>query len=429
MTGSINRRGFLGGSGVAMGTFAFTAAKGWASGNAPSDRVTVGVMGLSRGRALATGFAKTPGVTVKYCCDVDQDRADAGADAVRKTVGDQSPEAIQDFRRILDDSDVDALVCAAPNHWHGPATILGCKADKHVYVEKPACHNPWEGEMMVEAARKYNKAVQMGSQRRSSPQLIEAVEAIKDGAIGRLYHARSFYNSRRGSIGFADPSEAPSQIDYELWQGPAPRRPFKSNVVHYNWHWFWHWGNGELGNNGVHGLDLVRWGLGVDLPISVVSTGGRYVFDDEQETPDTHTVSFEFPDRISADWQGLSCNGNAPAPFVIFFGTDGALEMFGNGSYTIKDNAGQEVKSVRGVLGEPEHLTNFVNAIRNDTPLALNAEIEQGVKSTLLCHLGNIAHRVGRSLKCDPSNGKIQNDDEAMSFWKREYAEGWEPTV
>ena len=429
MTGGINRRRFLEGSGAAAGGLAFTAATGWASDDAPSNRVTVGVMGLSRGRALAVGFARQPGVTVKYCCDVDLDRAGAGADAVRKSGTDQSPEAIQDFRRILDDPEVDALVCAAPNHWHGPATILGCKAGKNVYVEKPACHNPHEGELMVEAARKYGKAVQLGTQRRSSPQLIEAVLAMQDGAIGRLYHARSFYNNRRGSIGHADPSDPPSNLDYELWQGPAPRKPYKSNVVHYNWHWFWHWGNGELGNNGVHALDLVRWGLGVEFPTHVVSTGGRYVFDDDQQTPDTHTVSFEFPGRISADWQGLSCNGNDPGPFVIFYGTEGALEMFGNGTYTIKDNAGKEVKSVKGVLGEPEHLANFLSAIRADTPLDLNAEIDKGVKSTLLCHLGNIAQRTGRALKCDPANGRIVGDEEAMTHWRRDYANGWAPTV
>ena len=366
MTGPINRRRFVGGTSAALGALSFGTAKGWArQGGGPNDRVTIGVMGQQRGMALATGFAEVPGVVVKYCCDADSKRAEAGADAVRK-IGDQSPRAIQDFRAILDDPEVDALVCAAPNHWHGPATILGCQAGKNVYVEKPACHNPREGELMLRAARESGKAVQLGTQRRSSPQIREAIASLGDGAIGRVYHARSYYNNQRPSIGTTMPSEPPAELDYELWQGPAPRTPFKSNVVHYNWHWFWHWGNGELGNNGVHGLDLVRWGLGADYPTRVVSNGGRYVFDDDQQTPDTHTVSYEFPDGMTADWQGLSCNGNGPGPFVSFYGTEGALHLSWNGPYTIADNAGKEVKQVSGVLGEPEHLSNFIAAIRND---------------------------------------------------------------
>lgn len=430
MTGPLHRRRFLGTSGAAIGA-TFAAKTGWARGqDAPSNRVTIGVMGQSRGKALATGFAKQPGVTVKYCCDVDSKRAADGADAVR-AAGDQSPEPIQDFRRILDDPEVDALVCAAPNHWHGPATILGCAAGKHVYVEKPACHNPHEGELMVEAARKHKRAVQLGTQRRSSPQLIEAMAMLHDGLIGRVYHARSFYESSRGSIGHADPSQPPEYIDYELWQGPAPRQPFKSNVVHYNWHWFWHWGNGELGNNGVHALDLVRWGLDADYPTRVTSTGGRYVFpDDDQQTPDTHTVSFEFPGNVSADWQGLSCNRSIPTPFVVFYGTEGALSFGWNGELTATDPDGKVIREIpRPRLGEPEHLANFLAAIRNDATLDLNAEIEKGVKSTLLCHLGNIAQRVDRVLHVDEKTGRIVGDDEAMGLWSREYADGWAPKV
>ncbi len=429
MTGPMHRRDFLGRTALtgAAAAASLTAARGWAAEDAPSKQVTIGVMGLERGKALATGFARQPGCVVKYACDVDIQRAQAGAKAVADISGD-APEAIQDFRKILDDPEIDALIVAAPNHWHAPATILGCDAGKHVYVEKPCSHNPREGELMVEAARKHKKAVQMGSQRRSSEAQQELMAMLKDGIIGRVYHARTFYNNARGSIGHAEPSAAPGHIDYDLWQGPAPHKPFKSNVVHYNWHWFWHWGNGELGNNGVHALDLARWGLGVDYPIKVTSLGGRYVYEDDQETPDTQTVAYEFPGKISCTWEGLSCNryGNA---FVTFYGTEGAVDVFGNSSFKVYDPAKKLVKEVDGNNGDAEHLHDFLSAIRDDKPTRLNAEIAEGHKSTLLCHLGNIAQRTGRALECNPQNGHIEGDSEAMELWTRQYEHGWDPKV
>jgi predicted dehydrogenase len=218
------------------------------------------------------------------------------------------------------------LICAAPNHWHAPSTILACSANKHVYVEKPCCHNPREGELMIEAARKHNRAVQMGSQRRSGPGTIQAIKALHEGVIGRVYLARSWYNNRRGPIGKGKPTAAPKHLEYDLWQGPAPRVPYMDNRVHYNWHWFWHWGNGELGNNGIHTLDLCRWGLAVDYPIRVTSSGNRYHWNDDQQTPDTHTVCFEFKGKKQISWQGKSCNRHRGS-FVTFYGTDGTLDL------------------------------------------------------------------------------------------------------
>ncbi len=429
MTGTLDRRQFLGRSGFAAGTLAFGTATGWAKGGeAPSDRIVVGVMGLARGKSLATGFTGLPGVTVKYACDVDRNRAEAGADAVAKAGG-ETPVVTQDFRTILDDPEVDALVCAAPNHWHAPATILACQAGKHVYVEKPCCHNPQEGEWMVRVARDHDRVVQMGTQRRSSRAVAEAIAAIRDGVIGRVYHARAYYFNSRGSIGRVTHSAPPTELDYELWQGPAPRRPFSPAFVHYNWHWFWHYGNGELGNNGVHALDLCRWGLDVTYPTRVVSNGGRYAFDDDQETPDTHTVAFSFDGGVSIDWQGLSCNRHGHGPFVSFFGSDGALDINGGGDVTRFDARNREVERIDGNNGDREHLANFVEAIREQAPNQLNAEILDGYRSTLLCLLGNIAHRVDRVLTCDPESGRILNDGEAMAHWAREYDERWAPKV
>lgn len=428
MAGKIDRRQFLGQTATAGAAVALGVAGGAAAEKSASETVVVGVMGLSRGRSLARTFAKQEGVEVKYCCDVDSGRAARGAEGV-ETIRGKRPQAITDFRRILDDPDVDALVCAAPNHWHAPAAILGCTAGKHVYVEKPCCHNPREGELMVEAARKHNRAVQMGSQRRSAPGTIEAIGRLREGAIGRLYRAQCWYRNIRGPIGTGKPAAVPDYLDYELWQGPAPRRPYLDNRVHYNWHWLWHWGNGELGNNGVHTLDLCRWGMQVDYPVRVTSSGGRYRFDDDQQTPDTHTVCYEFQGDKQITWDGLSCNRHGGG-FVTFFGEAGALDLESNGTYRIYDDRDKLVTEEKGgTVGDNEHIANFVAAIRNDKPLSLNAEIEKGYKSTLLCHLGNIAHRTGRALNCDPKNGHIAGDEEAMQLWSREYEPGWEPRV
>ncbi len=434
-SGGLNRRRFLEQSalaGAAAGlVFAPRGVHAQASGDGPetSRKIVVGVMGLSRGRSLATTFARRPGVEVKYVCDVDSERAASCVKLLEGTGVPRPAQPITDFRRILDDKEVDALVCAAPNHWHAPATILGCVAGKHVYVEKPCSHNPWEGETMVQAARKYNRAVQVGTQRRSSDGTAAAVKALRDGVIGRVYLARSWYTNLRGSIGHGQVAEVPSQLDYELWQGPAPRQPYLDNVVHYNWHWRWHWGNGELGNNGVHTLDLCRWGMGVDFPTRVTSSGGRYHYQDDQETPDTHTVCFEFPGRQSITWEGLSCNRHGGG-FCTFYGEEGALELDSNGTFIVYDRQDKKVSENRGTTrGDTEHVDNFLAAIRSEDPASLNAEIAEGHKSTLLCHLGNIAQRTGRTLNCDPENGRIQNDAEAMELWKREYAPNWEPKL
>jgi predicted dehydrogenase len=393
----------------------------------PLRTVIVGVMGLGRGAALAAGLARQPAVEIRYVCDVDSLRLGAVAADVEKATG-SPPQAVVDFRRILDDPQVDALFCAAPNHWHGPATLLACAAGKHVYVEKPCSHNPWEGEAMVRASQRYARAVQMGAQRRSSPVLRPLIGSLHAGRIGRIYFAASDHSATRSGIGHGVRVEVPPHLNYELWQGPAPRRPYVDNCVHYNWHWRWHWGNGELGNNGVHGLDICRWGMGVDYPTRVCSSGGRYRYDDDQETPDTHVVTFEFEGDRAICWTGTSCSAHGGA-FVTFFGEEGTVEVDGSCGYRLFDRDDRLVESVEGARGDDEHLGDFLRAIREETPQRLNLPIEEGHKSTLLCHLGNIAHRTGRALTCDPTRGSIEGDTDAMRFWQREYAEGWEPSV
>lgn len=425
-----SRRAFVASAGVAAAGVSSNNVAASLSLSSAADKVVVGVMGLSRGMALAKVFAEMPNVEVKYLCETDSNRLAAAMKSFAPTV-DNDVVATGDFRDILNDPDVDALVCAAPNHWHAPAAILACSAGKHCYVEKPCSHNPWEGELVVEAARRHKRCVQMGSQRRSAEKIIDAIRMVHDGRIGRVYYSRSWYANLRGSIGEGTPAPVPPHIDYDLWQGPAPRQPFTSNRLPYNWHWVWHYGNGELGNNGIHSMDLSRWGLDVDYPTRVVSSGGRYRFDDSQQTADTHMVSFEFEGGKQMVWEGLSCNrlGLDGSSFgVSFHGEDGSIKL-NTWGYTIHDQKGKQIESVEGVRSDADHIANFVAAIRADDPASLNAEIEEGHKSTLLCHLGNIAHRTGDTINCDPSNGHIVDNAAAQELWKRDYEPGWEPKV
>ena len=423
MSEAINRRHFLG---AASSSLALGLPTGVA--NRAQDKLIVGVMGTGgRGTELSKSFAQQANVEVAYVCDVDEKRVQRAAAEVEKVAG-KAPKTVPDFRRILDDKDVNILVVATCNHWHAPAAILGCAAGKHVYVEKPCSHNPREGELLVEASHKHDRRVQMGNQRRSWPMVQDVMEQLRSGVIGRPYFAQAWYHNTRPSIGKGQAGPAPSGLDYDLWQGPAPRRPFHSNYLHYNWHWFWHWGNGELGNNGIHTLDLCRWGLGVEFPTHVVSAGGRYRYDDDQETPDTHVVTFDFADRKSITWEGFSCNTvpNTKQFDVVFHGENGTLALSDTG-YTVYDVKGTELRKVSGAGGDAVHFRNFLDAVRGG--VKLNSPIDEGHKSTLLCHLGNIAHRTGRALRCDPQSGRILEDKQAMTLWSREYAAGWEPKV
>jgi predicted dehydrogenase len=448
MNNEIDRRAFVAQSLTAgLGLSAWSAAPWVRSRRAQSDLIRVAVMGVNgRGLVLARSFAKT-GAEVAYICDVDSRAVVSAIAAVSaprqsgETAGqvprtlpplqEVRPRGVTDFRQALDDADVHALAIAAPDHWHAPAAILALQAGKHVYVEKPCSHDPHEGELLVEAQRRYGKLVQMGNQQRSAPESIAAIQEIRDGIIGRPYYARTWYANTRGSIGNGRIAQVPDWLDYELWQGPAPRTAYRDNVVHYNWHWFRRWGTGEINNNGAHELDVARWALGVDFPIKVTSAGGRYHFDDDWEFPDTQVASFDFDGRKTITWEGRSCNGRTVegrGRGTAIHGTDGTVVIDRSG-YVAYDNDNNEIK--RAIRSQREaaldtsgagaltdlHIANFLAAIRGEG--TLRSPIEEGHKSVLLCHLGNIAQRIGH----------VMNDGEATALWKREYAPGWEPTV
>ncbi|HTH63953.1 MAG TPA: Gfo/Idh/MocA family oxidoreductase [Gemmatimonadales bacterium] len=420
---------------------AASGVRSWAFGRSASEQVVVAVMGLNgRGTVLGKVFARTPNATVGYVCDVDSQVLAKGAAAI---AGLQTtpPKAIADFRRALDDKSVDALVIAAPDHWHTPAAILALQAGKHVYVEKPCGHNAREGELIVEAQRKHQRAVQMGTQQRSAERSIELVQALKEGLIGRPYLARAWYANTRGTIGRGKEAPVPTNLDYELWQGPAPRTPYRDNVIHYNWHWFHRWGTGEICNNGTHEIDVSRWMLGVDACTRVVSTGGRYQFDDDWEFTDTQEVTFEFAGGKTIIWQGQSCNGLPTfgrSRGVAVLGTAGSVVVDRDG-YVVYDPKGQVIRQVAAakpsdplnVVADDEatgtHIANFIDAVRTGAPL--HQPISEGAKSVLLCHLGNIAQSTGRALRTDPASGRIVDDPDAMKLWQREYAPGWMPVV
>ena len=404
-----------------------------------NDRIRMGIMGTNgRGKSMAANFALQKNTEVLCICDVEDQALAKGIAAVQEAVN-KTPRSEKDFRKMLDAKDIDAVYLAPPDHWHAPATIMSCVAGKHVYVEKPLSHNPAEGEMAIEAAKKYKTVVQMGAQRRSWKLLTEGINQLKSGVIGKPYMVKTWYTNNRGSIGTGNIVPPPAGLDYELWQGPAPRRPYKDNLIHYNWHWFWNWGTGEALNNGTHEIDLARWGLGVDFPSKVNSVGGRYHYKDDWEAFDTQLITFEC-EGASIVWEGRSCNGSKVEGLdrgVIFYGEKGSLHT-GHDGYTIYDMDGVVLKEIKSDVvfdgrntSSPAagldnvHIDNFLSCIR--TGEIPNADVETGHKSTTWVQLGNISQRVGRGLTINPKNGHIQGDADAEKLWGREYEPGWEP--
>jgi predicted dehydrogenase len=437
----ITRRTFL--NDAALGTAGLaiaSTAKSYGQILGSNDRVNFAVIGLhSRaGAHLSSLKANKSSARITHVCDVDTNTLKKFAAETEREMG-EAPKQEQDFRNVLSVKEVDAITIATPDHWHTPMAIRGLQAGKHVYVEKPCSHNPGEGALLLQAVRKYGKTVQMGTQQRSSPHTIEIIDKIHNGAIGRAFYAKCWYSNVRKSIGVGKPAPVPAQLDWNLWQGPAPRQEYKDNVEPYNWHWFRIWGTGETLNNGTHEVDVCRWALGVDYPSSVSASGGRYQFKDDWQFYDTLITNFNYADKMLS-WEGKSCQG------MKLYGRDRGSTIMGTTGTVLVDRDGYEVYDLKGkktdeVRAEKEqtssadltgrdsmtdrHFANFIAAIKKGEKL--NAPIEVGNVAVTMLQLSNIAWETNRILDLDTTDGKILHDGEAMKGWNRTYEKGWEP--
>jgi predicted dehydrogenase len=388
----------------------------------PNDTIRMAVIGVrGRGMEHIQGFGQQPGVKITTICDVDKAVIGPAMKRVERTYG-REPSYVQDLRRVLDDKDIDLVSIATPNHWHALAAIWAIQAGKDVYVEKPVSHNVSEGRRIVEAARRHDKIVQTGTQCRSHQGMQDAIAFLRSGKLGTVYMAKGLCYKPRGSIGHKPDGSVPDGLDYNIWVGPAEMRPYNVNKLHYNWHWIWNTGNGDIGNQGIHQMDLARWGLGkTELPKAVVSSGGRFGYKDDGETPNTLITSLEFDDcNLQFEVRGLLTNDEAKARVgVIFYGTEGYLSIT---SYTTwQTYLGKKGEPGPGGTGEGDHFANFLKAVRSRDRKILNAEIEEGHLSSSYCHLANIAYRLGRKLHVNPSTESFVNDSEADAMLTREY--------
>ena len=388
-------------------------------------KLRVAVVGLGRGMGHVQALLKLPDVEIVYVAEVDPNRLERGLKAVTDKQG-STCKGVKDFRKFLDDKSLDAVFIATPNYWHTPAALLAMQAGKHVYVEKPGSSNPHEAEMIVAASKKYDRIVQMGNQRRTW--MKEAIAALHAGAIGEVRYARTFYYNGRAAIAQGK-NLAPADLDTDLWQGPVTDERDMTAYRHYDWHWLWHWGNGELGNNGVHHLDILRWGLRVDYPTRVTYNGGRYWHDDKQETPDTGTAVFDCG-KVGMEWvQSSSHPRSAEKPLgeCLFYGEGGTFAISGS-AWTVYDSKGVKVSEGKGPGGgDAAHIGNFLDTLRGTAQL--NSPIVEGQKSAMLCHLGNIAYRTNTVVLVDPKTGKLLNNPAGEKLWQRQYRQGWEPKV
>jgi predicted dehydrogenase len=419
---AVTRREFVAASAATLAAASYTRAAA-----RPGDRVRVAVMGCRiRGKQLLPVFATQPDVQVTHVIDPD---TNLHADILKLAKKDP-PKAETDVRRVLENKDVDALVVAAPDHWHALATVWACQAGKHVYCEKPCSHNLVEGRRMVQAARKHNRVVQIGTQRRSQSSVAAAREFVLAGKLGKVAFARAWIAGSRPNIGKAKPADVPPGVDYSLYLGPAAETPFTKNRFHYNWHWFWDLGTGEIGNNGIHGLDVARNVCGLDAPHTVRCAGGKYYYDDDQQTPDTQIAAFEFPSGpggaagLTLVWEHRVWEKKGPEGEsfgITVHGDKGTLVYKGDG-WEVRGQDGVGEKAGRDMM--TAHVRNFLDCIKDGK--RPNADIEVGHASTRLCHLGNIAYRTGRTLHFDAATETFPDDKEANALLGREYRKGFE---
>jgi predicted dehydrogenase len=424
----MNRRHFL------MSSAAAGAARLKA---APSinDAVRVACVGIrGQGGAHIHMYSQMPTVEIAALCDVDESVLNKRTQEM-VSAGKKKPAGYTDVRKLLEDKSIDAISIATPNHWHSLMGIWACQAGKDVYVEKPCSHNIFEGRQLVRAAEKYNRIVQHGTNSRSGVAVREAVEKMREGLIGEVYMARGLCFKWRDTIGRKPEEAVPAGVDYNLWTGPAPLGAFTRNRFHYNWHWFWDYGNGDIGNQGIHEMDIARWGLGVKYPTRVSATGGHFMFDDDQQTPNTMIANFEFDEGgkkkmlvfevrhwMTNHEAGIGEGGKKKDSNTVgntFYGSKGYLAIDGYGQYKTWLGRDQEPGPSKTEGGN--NWANFIEAVRSRKQSDLNAPIEEGFMSTVLVHLANISYRLGRTLEFDAQNLSCKGDPEATRMFTRQY--------
>jgi predicted dehydrogenase len=422
------RRGFLKSAGAAAISGSASRILG------ANERVNVGIVGLGgRGTDHVDTYAPLENCKIAAVCDVNQAAGERAVARVEKLQG-HKPKAYSDMRQMFADQEVDAVSIATPNHWHALAAIWAMQAGKDVYLEKPACHNVFEGRKLMEARQKYGRMVQVGSQGRSHGHKIKAMQLLRDGVIGKLYMAKGLCYKRRRSIGHTPDTPVPPGINWDLFLGPAQMKPFSKNKFAYNWHWFWDTGNGDIGNQGAHEIDVARWGLAQGaLPKSVVSTGAKFVYDDDQETPNTQLCSFDYGDcELVFEVRGLITTAEGGLPHRggnvigdIFYGSEGCLVIDYAGFQVYKGEKLEKVMDEKAVEKEDwdtgVHMVNFLRAVRTRDLRYCTAGIEEGVLSASLCHLANISCRTGRKLAVDPAKWEFVGDAEANRMLTRDY--------
>jgi predicted dehydrogenase len=417
----VNRRYFFG---TALGALAASRVKAVP----PSDQVNVAIVGVGgRGRALLGDFSRVPGANIRYLVDVDQASLEKAMAVVKKQGITAAPQMVSDMRRVLEAKDVDAVTIATPDHWHSPAAILACDAGKDVYVEKPPSHNIREGRLVIDAARRNNRIVQVGTQSRSRPSTIRAIDYVKSGKIGKVLMAKAWNVQMRDYIGHKEDGPVPPGVDYETWLGPAPWIPFNENRFHYKWHWHWHFGTGDAGNDGTHQIDIARWALGTSYPQSASGWARKVYFNDDQQTPDSMNVTFDYGDKALI-WEMRIWNPYGMEQIdngVAVYGSDGVVHI---GRWDRRWGFKVFDKDGKMVLHDPEkepeaHQRNFIESVRSRK--LPNADIGIGHLSVIHCHLANIVARAGRNVRFDAGTESVIADDEANLYVKRTYRTHW----
>lgn len=419
------------------------SAKSYSNIMGANDKINVAILGLGRrlGAFVDPIVQKQNNIHLSYLCDVMKSQREKAATSFQKHI-DYQPQLENDLRKIMDDSNVDAIIIATPDHWHAPSSIMALKAGKHVYVEKPCSHNMHESDLLVATQKKYNKVVQMGNQQRSSDHTIEIIKEIHNGIIGQPYKAVAFYTNQRGEVPTQKKSAVPEGLDWDLFQGPAPRREYTTETWDYNWHWYgWDFGTAETGNNATHELDIARWALQVDYPIHAdVQADKRHFLNDGWEMYDTMYATFKFANGVVINWDGKSRNGYdtyGGGRGTIIYGSEGSVFVDRN-KYILYNRAGEKIKDNKSVAAEggialggggdmtTSHVVNWFDTIRGKNKLT--SHIAEGVISQAMVHYSNIAYRINKGFDIDDNTGRMFDRD-AMALWSREYASGWEPTL